>query len=67
MRWFLTALVAVALGACEITENQAKVVRGVEALLLVKDGGEWRIVAQAWDVENGTTTVPDDLIAPPKP
>ncbi|MGE0747365.1 MAG: nuclear transport factor 2 family protein [Rhodospirillales bacterium] len=56
--------VAVALGACEITENGTKVVRGVEAMLLVKDGGRWRIVSQAWDVERDGTSVPDDLIAP---
>lgn len=56
--------VAVALGACEITENGTKVVRGVEALLLVKDGGRWRIVSQAWDVERDGNAVPDALIAP---
>jgi ketosteroid isomerase-like protein len=41
--------IAVALAACEITENDAEVNRGVAALLLIKDGGTWRIVSQAWD------------------
>src|SRR5215218_10169845 len=41
--------VAVALAACEITENGSEVNRGVEMLLLIKDAGAWQIVSQAWD------------------
>src|SRR5215211_3062363 len=41
--------VAVALAACEMTENDGAVNRGVEMLLLIKDEGAWRIVSQAWD------------------
>ena len=39
--------VAVALAACEMVENGSEVKRGVEMMLLVKDEGAWRIVAQA--------------------
>gem|GEM_PF-6194538 len=37
--------------------------RGVEALLLVKDGGVWTIVAQGWDTEREGLIVPDDLLS----
>jgi hypothetical protein len=37
--------VAVAVAACEMTENDTRVNRGVEMMLLIKDGGEWKIVA----------------------
>ncbi|WP_245444640.1 hypothetical protein [Microvirga sp. KLBC 81] len=39
--------VAVAVAACEMTENGADVQRGVEMLLLIKDAGAWQIVSQA--------------------
>ena len=39
--------VAVALAACEMTENDGQVNRGVEMLLLIKDEGAWQIVSQA--------------------
>jgi ketosteroid isomerase-like protein len=54
--------VAVALAACEITENDADVNRSVEALLLIKDEGSWRIVSQAWDAESDTKPMPARLI-----
>ena len=41
--------VAVAIAVCEMTENGQEVNRNIEALLLVKDDGRWRIAAQAWD------------------
>lgn len=41
--------VAVALAACEMTENNDLVTRDVSAFLLVKTDGSWFIVAQAWD------------------
>ena len=53
--------VAVALAACEITENEAEVSRGVEMLLLVKDDGAWRIAAQAWDTEGPSKRIPPHL------
>ena len=53
--------VAVALAACEMTENEAEVSRGVEMLLLVKDDGAWRIAAQAWDTERPANSIPFHL------
>ncbi len=41
--------IAIAVASCEAIENGAGVDRTVEMLLLVKDQGEWRIAAQAWD------------------
>ena len=55
--------VAVAMGACENVENGTHVVRGVEAFLLVKDDGVWRIAAQAWDIESESNQVPVGLLA----
>ena len=55
--------VAVAMGACENVENETEVVRGVEAFLLVKDDGVWRIASQAWDTESASNPVPDRLLA----
>jgi ketosteroid isomerase-like protein len=53
--------VAVAVAACEMTENDARVNRGVEMMLLIKTDGEWKIVAQAWDTENESRPIPTDL------
>ena len=55
--------VAVALAACENLENGSEVTRGVEAMLLIKDQGSWRIVAQAWDSESGANPLPEHLIS----
>ena len=55
--------VAVAMGVCRNLENGVDEVRGVEAYLLVKDGGAWRIAAQAWDTEQDGRKIPDDLLA----
>jgi ketosteroid isomerase-like protein len=55
--------VAVAVAACEITENDTEVNRGVEMLLLVRDEGQWRIVSQAWDAENPSKPIPAFLTA----
>lgn len=54
--------VAVAAVACEATENGREVNRNVEMMLLVKDAGRWRIVAQAWDKEDDDTPLPDALL-----
>jgi hypothetical protein len=59
--------VAVAVAACEMTENDARVNRGVEMMLLIKTDSEWKIVAQAWDMEqawdteNESRPIPTDL------
>jgi len=53
--------VAVALAACEMTENDAEVNRGVEMLLLVKTDGAWRIACQAWDTEGPSKRIPPHL------
>ena len=50
--------VAVALAACEMTENDGEVNRGVEMLLLIKNEGAWRIVSQAWDTESPANPIP---------
>ncbi|MFZ5692913.1 MAG: hypothetical protein ACOY5F_16850 [Pseudomonadota bacterium] len=54
--------IAVALAGCEITENGEKMTRGVEALLLVKDEGVWRIAAQNWDIERDGASLPEGLM-----
>jgi ketosteroid isomerase-like protein len=54
--------VAVAVAACEITENGADVQRGVEMLLLIKNAGVWRIVSQAWDTESPLQPIPMRLL-----
>lgn len=53
--------VAIAAAGCEITENGTETTRGVEMLLLVKDSGRWKIVAQAWDTESSTAEIPVHL------
>ena len=53
---------ALAFAACEITENDVEVNRSVEALLLIKDKGTWRIVSQAWDTASEAKPIPEDLI-----
>lgn len=53
--------VAVALAGCEMLENGTTVTRDVSALLLVKDDDQWRIAAQAWDVERPDRPLPARL------
>jgi len=53
--------VAVAFAACEMLENDATVTRDVSAIVLVRDDGTWRIVAQAWDIETESNRIPGDL------
>ncbi|HJS33305.1 MAG TPA: hypothetical protein VJ924_15025 [Alphaproteobacteria bacterium] len=55
--------VAMAAAACEITENDAEVTRGVEMMLLIKDAGAWRIVAQVWDTAKNGASLPEDLLS----
>jgi hypothetical protein len=54
--------IAVALAACGMTENGGDTNRGVEALLLIKDAGVWRIVSQAWDRESESKPIPAQLV-----
>ena len=39
------------------TEQEADV-RGIEAMLLVKEDGVWKIVSQAWDIEGPDNPLP---------
>jgi hypothetical protein len=54
--------IALALAACEMTENGGDTNRGVEALLLIKEAGVWRIVSQAWDRESEAKPIPAHLV-----
>ena len=54
--------IAVALAACEMTQNDGDTNGGVEALLLIKDAGVWRIVSQAWDRESESKPIPVHLV-----
>lgn len=56
--------VAVAFAACELLENGATVNREVNATVLVRENGAWRIAAQAWDVESGANRIPACLNQP---
>ena len=53
--------VAVVLAASEMLENETDVNRDVSGYLLVKDKGEWRIAAHAWDHATKAMPVPDHL------
>lgn len=59
--------VAVALAVCELTENHTETSRNVEAMLLVKTDGAWRIAAQAWDTESADKIIPPALLDPAAP
>jgi ketosteroid isomerase-like protein len=56
--------VAVAFAACELLENGTTINREVNATILVRENGGWRIAAQAWDVETDAQKIADDLIKP---
>ena len=49
--------VAVAVVAGENNENETDINRVVEMMLLVKDQGTWKIVAQAWDKEREDNSI----------
>jgi hypothetical protein len=53
--------VAVVLSAFEARVNGGGPGRGVNAYLCVKDDGEWKIVAVAWDNERAGAELPADL------
>lgn len=54
--------VAVAMATCGMVENRDDPRRGIEAILLVREDGSWRIAAQAWDMERPGLTVPASLL-----
>ena len=53
--------VAVVLAASEMIENESEANHDVSGYLLVKDEGEWRIAAHAWDHASEQMPVPDHL------
>jgi Domain of unknown function (DUF4440) len=53
--------VAVAVAACEMTENDQETTRDVSCFLFVRDEDEWRIAAQAWDLETPSQPIPPEL------
>jgi hypothetical protein len=56
--------VAVAFGTCEMLENNSKVTRDVSPFLFVKRDRQWRIAAQAWDLETDTLQIPAHFMKP---
>ncbi len=53
--------VAVVMAASEMLENRTDVNHDVSGYLLVKDAGEWRIAAHAWDQASEVMAVPEHL------
>lgn len=53
--------VAVVLSASEMLENGSEVNYDVSGYLLLKDAGEWRIAAHAWDHASDQMPVPEHL------
>ena len=53
--------VAVVLAASEMLENGTEVNHDVSGYLMVKDEGEWRIAAHAWDHASEKMPVPEHL------
>ncbi len=53
--------VGVVLAASELVENGTEVNHDVSGYLLVKDQGEWRIAAHAWDHASDQMPVPEPL------
>ncbi len=53
--------VAVVLAASEMLENETEVNHDVSGYLLVKNEGEWRIAAHAWDQATDQMPVPEHL------
>jgi hypothetical protein len=54
--------IAVAIAVCAMKENGIMENRTVEMLLLVKDQGNWRIAAQAWDRASDANPVPAQFL-----
>jgi ketosteroid isomerase-like protein len=53
--------VAVARSSFATSINQGTEARGVNAFMLIKDGGSWRIAAMSWDNESEDHPVPADF------
>ncbi|MGH6660398.1 MAG: nuclear transport factor 2 family protein [Rhodospirillales bacterium] len=53
--------VAIVLAASEMLENETEMNHDVSGYLLVKDEGEWRIAAHAWDHASEQMPVPEHL------
>jgi hypothetical protein len=53
--------VAVVLAASEMVENNTDVNHDVSGYLLVKNDGDWRIAAHAWDQASKDNSVPEQL------
>lgn len=56
--------IAVAVAICATAENGDISDRTVEMMLLVKEAGEWRIAAQAWDKESPSNPISPALCDP---
>ena len=56
--------VAVAFAACGMREDGGDEECGIEAILLVREGGEWRVAAQAWDMERPGLELPPEMLEP---
>ena len=54
--------IAVATAAAEMLENGGEGSRSVEMMLLVREGGAWKIAAQAWDRAGEANPLPADLV-----
>jgi hypothetical protein len=46
---------------CELLENESTINREINATILVRENGVWRIAAQAWDLETGASKIPARL------
>jgi Domain of unknown function (DUF4440) len=57
--------IAVAIAACEMTENEEAVTRDVSGFLFIRDDKEWLIAGQAWDLETSVKAIPADLASAP--
>jgi hypothetical protein len=53
--------IAVVLAASEMVENGTEINRDVSGYLLLKDQGNWRIAAHAWDKASEQNPVPEHL------
>jgi hypothetical protein len=54
--------IADAMTVCELTENETITSHNIEALLLVKTGGERKIAAQAWDSAPQGSELPEEFL-----
>ena len=54
--------IAIASAVNECIENEGEANRTLEMLLLVKNEGQWKIAAQAWDRETSGAPIPEELL-----